>query len=337
VQNSDSDFATYNDTIAPIEADANAELMSNQPKLFTPTHLVVQRVGMTNDSHVFFTSRFGDRVFFIPGGAVDTPVSAYGRSFKAGRLYVLAGNATVGDPAQADNVDAKTFSLNAPTGLAQDSVGNLYLLDSAEGEVRVILAADGTIHNVNMREPNGTDAFLADGGMDLKVRESGGNVWLYVADTNHHRVVRANLGAVASIGGSGAVNVGVVMGVKDEPGYIRAGLNYPDILDVSKALPEADARLNTPMSLTFDGAGNLIVADKGRIHMVEAAAIDPAVDGDTYVIAGGLDTRFITGDARLGYLPDTAGVSYDPVSQNILLTDRKENVVRKLWTARGTR
>jgi sugar lactone lactonase YvrE len=242
----------------------------------------------------------------------------------------------VGAPGTPASGDAKAFALNQPTGLAMDSANNMYVLDSMEGKVRVISGADRSIHDLNLHE-NATDAFLADGGSDLKIREVGGDVWLYVADTNHHRIVRANLGPVAGVTGGAMVTIETVFGVKDEPGYIRAGMTYPDILDVSKALGEADARLNTPASFTFDGAGNMIVADKGRIHLLEAAAIDPAVVGDTYVIAGGLDTRFITGDARLAYLPDTAGISFDASSQNLLVVDRKENVVRKLWTARGVR
>jgi hypothetical protein len=274
----------------------------------------------------------------IPGGADDDTVMIFGQAYKAGHLYVVAGTTAVGDGTPAAGGDAKAFALNQPTGLAMDSANNMYVLDSMEGKVRVISGADRTIHDLNLHDaPDTTASFLADGGSDLKVREVAGDVWLYVADTNHHRIVRANLGPAAGVTALGQVNVETVLGVTDEPGYIRAGMNYPDILDVSKALPEVDARLNAPTSLTFDGAGNMIVADKGRIHMLEASAIPAGTAGDTYVIAGGLDTRFITGDARLAYLPDTAGVSYDALSQNVLVVDRKENVVRKLWTARGTR
>jgi hypothetical protein len=276
-------------------------------------------------------------------------VSAFGRSYPPGRLYTIAGDGNVGAANQADAIDARNFQLNFPTGLALDTAGNVFLLDSIEGEVRVILNAantaanQGKIYTLNLKDVGGTAPFLADGGQDLKVVDPDGNPattpnYLYVVDTNHHRVVRTDLGNLNTLDATAGnpLTVGVVMGVKDEPGYLRAGLTYPDIHDVSKALPEADARLNAPTSIAFDSAGNMIVADRARLHMLEAASLDPAVAGNTYVIAGGLDTRFLVGDARLGYFPSTAQIQYDPTSRNVLVCDPKENLVRRLWTARGT-
>jgi hypothetical protein len=215
-------------------------------------------------------------------------------------------------------------------------VGNLYVLDSIAGAVRLVRAGDGSVITLPLKA-DATTAYAAVGAQDLRVVEGASN-YLYLADTNAHTVVRfplpANLADLA--GAVPDMTAQTVFGVAGEPGYIKAGLNYPDIHDASKALSEANARLNEPTSLTFDGAGNMIVAAKGRLHLMEAAALDPATVGNTYVIAGGIDTRNIVGDARLGYFPATTAVRYNAVSKNVLVVDNAENVVRRLWTARGT-
>jgi hypothetical protein len=351
-----TDLAAYNDIYAATEANsavdpAAAPLLSAGYPIVRPRKLLVQRVGATNDSHVFVLSKFGQRVFFIPGGyqgsdptdpTAGTPadqVLMFGRTFYAGRLYTVIGNGQVAgqpDVLSEEGSPGHAYALNEPTAMAQDSAGNLYVLDSAAGAVRLVRAADGSVITLPLKADAST-AYAAVGAQDLRVVEGSAN-YLYLADTNAHTVVRFQLPAdLADLAGAVPdMTVQTVFGVAGEPGYIKAGLTYPDIHDASKALSEANARLNEPTSLTFDGAGNLIVAAKGRLHLMEAAALDPATTGNTYVIAGGIDTRNIVGDARLGYFPSTSSVRYDATSKNVLVVDNAENVVRRLWTARGT-
>lgn len=335
-----TDLAAYNDIYAATEASsavdpAAAPLLSAGYPLIRPRKLLVQRVGATNDSHLFVLSKFGQRVFFIPA----TDVTVFGRDFLAGRLYTVLGNGQVAgqpDVLSEEGSPGHAYALGDPTAMALDSAGNLYVLDSAAGAVRLVRAADGSVITLPLKA-DGSTAYAAVGAQDLRVVEGAAN-YLYLADTNAHTVVRFPLPAdLADLAGAVPdMLVQTVFGVAGQPGYIKAGLTYPDIHDASKALSEANARLNEPTSLTFDGAGNLIVAAKGRIHLMEAAALDPATVGNTYVIAGGIDTRNIVGDARLGYFPSTSSVRYDAVSKNVLVVDNAENVVRRLWTARGT-
>lgn len=344
------DVPGYNQYYGALEAPAKAD-PTQAPDISTvllglPTRLAVQRVGSTASSNLFFSSKFTNRVYMISGDAGSGNVTAFGRTYPAGKLVTIAGNSTVGAPGQGDGVDGRDFALNTPTGLTLDKAGNVYVLDSAEGKVRVIMNAGanaGKLYTLNLQEPGGSAAFVADGGNDLKVVDADNNPttapnWLYVADTGHHRVVRVDLGDLTTLDARAAtpVQVAVVLGVKDEPGYIRAGMTYPDIHDVSKALAAADARLNAPSSLEFDNVGNMIVADRGRLHMMEAAGLDPAATTrNTYVIGGGLDTRYISGDSRLCYFPAGGLLHYDGVNRNLLVIDPLENRVRCLWTARG--
>jgi hypothetical protein len=337
--NTGTDLVSFNDIYGADEAASVADptiapLLSAGYPLIRPRKVLVQRVGATNDSHVFVLSKFGQRVFFIPA----TDVTVFGRDFLAGRLYTVLGNGQVGDPAApaADGTPGHAFALNEPTAMAQDSEGNLYVLDSIAGAVRLVRAGDGSVITLPLKA-DATTAYAAVGAQDLRVVEGAAN-FLYLADTDAHTVVRFPLPAdLADLAGAVPdMTAQTVFGVAGEPGYIKAGLTYPDIHDASKALSEANARLNEPTSLTFDGAGNMIVAAKGRLHLMEAAALDPATVGNTYVIAGGVDTRNIVGDSRLGYFPATTSVRYDATSKNVLVVDNAENVVRRLWTARGT-
>ncbi|MFN3428350.1 MAG: hypothetical protein ACK46X_00190 [Candidatus Sericytochromatia bacterium] len=340
------------DGIANTEA---APLVTSDTVLYAPRRLVLKPAA-TSGSHLFFTSKFAHRVYFVPAGnpgsdaADPTPVTGtpadfvemFGKRYYAGRLYTLVGNATPVDPIPAggENAVGTDYPLNEPTGLAQDSEGNLYILDSIAGKVRVLRAngADaGKVFTLNL------GAHDLTGAQDLRVVEAPGGAgpnFLYVADTNHHVVVRFALpNTLSSIATTlpPAQTAQVVMGQVGEPGFIKLGPTdvYPEIFDVSKPITEDKALLNAPTSLTFDDQGNLIVGAKGRVHLMEAAALPPGGTGNTYVIAGGVDTRNIVGDSRLGFFPETTSVRYDPITKNTLIVDFSERVVRRLWTARG--
>lgn len=341
--NTGTDLDSFNDIYADAEADsvtdpAAAPLLSAGHAIIQPRKVLLQRVGATDDTHVFVLSKFGHRVFFIPA----TDVTTFGRDFLAGRLYTVLGNGQLVDGVAAPAVDTTlghAFALNEPTALTQDSQGNLYVLDSIAGAVRLVRAGDGQVFTLPLKTAANAP-YAAVGAQDLRIVEAGaGNNFLYLADTNAHTVVRfalpADLSTLATTVPA-SLAAQTVFGTDGVPGYLT-GVPYPDIHDVSAALPEGNALLNEPTSLTFDGAGNMIVAAKGRLHLMEQAALDPATVGDTYVIAGGVDTRFIVGDSRLAFFPGTTSVRYDASSKNVLVVDNAENVVRRLWTVRGIR
>ncbi|MNS21632.1 NHL repeat protein [compost metagenome] len=358
--NSPGSVDDYNYDYEPKEAAGianakNAPKVTSSTIIYAPRRLVLKPAA-TSGSHLFYTSKFAHRVYFVPGGnpggdadptvaPVADSVTMFGRTFYAGRLYTLAGNSVLGDPATpgGENAVGTDYSLNEPTGLAQDSVGNLYILDSIAGKVRVLRAFGanaGKVITLNLESTPGT-AYDMTGAQDLSVVEGAGGKFLYVADTNHHVVVRFALpAALTDLDGAAApaaVQAQLVMGQTATPGFIKLGPTdvYPDIFDISKPITEDKALLNAPTSLTFDDQGNMIVGAKGRIHLMEAAALPPGGTGNTYVIAGGVDTRNIVGDSRLGFFPDTTSVRYDPITKNTLVVDFSEQVVRRLWTARG--
>lgn len=265
----------------------------------------------------------------------------------------------------ADGEFATEAGLHFPTGLARDAAGDLWILDAGDGtpgtgDVLVVREADGKIFRVPLTR-NG-QPFHPDGALDLRLSPSGTEI--YVADTERHWVFKfpkPNAAGFAAPGPQAASEITRVVGKPDvapavptdpRPGLAGfldlavTGVLYPDIHDVSDGVADPDgdladdggavvattvtALLNRPGSICFDAAGDLLVGDtgNGRIRLKKG--------GKVYTVAGGLDTRYITGDSRLAYMPAIGYLNLGPADGNVLVTDKKEAVVRRLHTSRGT-
>ncbi|MCH8267492.1 MAG: hypothetical protein IH846_08240, partial [Acidobacteria bacterium] len=75
-----------------------------------------------------------------------------------GVLTVVAGNGIAGF--SGDDGLATSASLNIPSGVGVDAVGNLYIADTVNQRIRKV-SADGTITTV---AGNGDSGFSGDGG-----------------------------------------------------------------------------------------------------------------------------------------------------------------------------
>src|SRR5439155_1311553 len=128
-----------------------------------------------------------------------------------------------------------------PTGVALDGAGNIFIADSENDRIRRVDAGTGTITTV---AGTGTEGFSGDGGPATAAELMGpsgvaldgaGN--LFIADTGNARVRRvdAGTGTITTVAGGGA----------DFPG--DGG--------------PATAAAFSPADVTFDGAGNLFIAD----------------------------------------------------------------------------
>ena len=189
----------------------------------------------------------------------------------AGCIHTVAGTGAAGYG--GDGGPATAAQLNGAHGVAADGAGNFLVADSNNHRVRRVDAAGGTIATV---AGTGVAGYGGDGGAATAARLNGpyhavadgaGN--LYVADTNNHRVRRVDAadGTIATIAGTG------VAGHGGDGGAATA------------------ARLNNPVRLALDRAGNLYVADAGnhRVRRIDAAdgtistvagTGDPGSDGD---------------------------------------------------------
>jgi serine/threonine-protein kinase len=148
-------------------------------------------------------------------------------------VTTLAGSGTVG----AVDATGTAASFYAPSGIAVDAAGNVYVGDQANNKIRKItsagvvttLAGSGTIGAV---DATGTAAsFYYPNGVAV---DAAGNV--YVADYNNNKIRKVtSAGVVTTLAGSGTA------GAVDASGTA--------------------ASFNLPFGVAVDAAGNVYVAD----------------------------------------------------------------------------
>jgi len=166
-----------------------------------------------------------------------------------GKITTVAGDGSqlwVGD-----NLKATGVSLNSPYGVLVDSSGNIYISDTSDDEVRVVNAKTGIISQVAGSPGNYAYVASQDGGpanqayLDLPVglaMDQAGN--LYIADSVHDLVRRVDTsGIITSVVGVNSVGWNTYCG---DGGPAASGCIYK------------------PFGLSFDGAGNLYIADSSN-------------------------------------------------------------------------
>jgi sugar lactone lactonase YvrE len=161
-----------------------------------------------------------------------------------------AASLVIGQPNLTSNAYAATSTgLNTPTGLAFDSSGNLWVVDSSNNRILEYKApfSTGEAASLVIGQENFTGSGLAltSTGLDSPYGlafDSSGNLW--VADLQNDRVLEYT--TPFSTGEAATLVIG-------EPNFTTASD------DVSKK------GLNAPANVAFDSSGNLWVADGHRI------------------------------------------------------------------------
>jgi sugar lactone lactonase YvrE len=283
-----------------------------------------------------------------------------------GIISTFAGNGTPGY--SGDGLTATAASLNAPNGVAFDSLGNLYICDADNYCVRKvntsgIMSTYAGTGGVTGYSGDGFAATAAEmtfpGGIAL---DPSGN--LFITDEYNHCVRKVNIAGIittfAGAGGMGytgdngpatAANIGFPFGIAcDGYGnvYISQTLNNR-ILKVNTSgivnnlagdgtngflgdgSPATAGEFDTPWGIASDGAGNVYVADNANERIRK---ITPA---DTLFTVAGNGSSGYFGDGGLATnakLRDPAGVAVSP-DGSIYIADYNNHAVRKIagpWT-----
>ena len=203
----------------------------------------------------------------------------YGKQMTAGDIYTVAGDGTSGFA--GDGGRATKAELNGPWSVVPDQAGNLVIVDTGNGRVRVVAEATGTFYGRAMTAGdiytvagNGTIGFAGDGGpavgaefhLALAVAVDGaGNI--AVADTQS--------GSVPFDMGNNRVRVvaaatGTFYGVPMTAGdiYTVAGNGNPGFS--GDGGPSTHAELDQPFGVSESATGGLLVADllDGRVRQI---------------------------------------------------------------------
>jgi trimeric autotransporter adhesin len=245
----------------------------------------------------------------------------YGRAMTAGDIYTVAGDGV--SYYNGDGIPATSAGMD-PYAVAVDAAGNLVIADYVNSRVRVVAASTGTFYGQAMTAGDvytvagdGTLGDSGDGGPATSAElgypvgvavDAAGN--LVIADTTNDRV-RVVAAKTGTFYGQ-AVTAGDI--------YSVAGVGIPGYS--GNGGRAASAALNFPVSVAFDGAGNLVIADNGNGRVRVVAAKTGTFYGqamtarDIYTVAGnsvylGSGSGGPAVNAELGLTPFDGGVAVD--------------------------
>lgn len=230
----------------------------------------------------------------------DTLNFAIRKITPAGYVTTYAGPQPSSDLVNSVGPNAR---FSNPTGVINDSSGNLFVTDSGNNGIRKVTAsgfasvfAGSSTGDSGSTDATGTSArFFNPQGI---TRDSSGN--LYVADTGNHTIRKITpAGVVTTLAGS-------------------AGLSG------STNGTGSAARFNSPASVTVDTSGNVYVADKNNynVRKITSAGVVTTLAGAT--AWGSTDA---TGTAA-SFSPIT-GIVVDS-SGNLFVTDHFNHTIRKI-------
>ncbi len=226
----------------------------------------------------------------------------------AGVITTIAGDGTASF--SGDGGSAAAAEINAPTGVAVDAAGNIYIADCGNQCVRKINTS-GIISTI--AGTSGSGGYFGDGGPATAAHlfgpteiaiDAAGN--LYIADAHNHCIRKVNTSGIITRYAGAAIG-----------GYSGDGG------------PATIAMLNSPTGVFADASGNIFIADElnSRIRKVSAAGIITTIAGSGIPgFSGDL------GAATAAGLYQPAGVTADAAG-NVYFTDMLNHRIRKINTS----
>ena len=227
-----------------------------------------------------------------------------------GTIATIAGTGQGGF--SGDGGPATQARLYAPTGVALDGAGDLYIADSRNHRIRRVDATTGTITTI---AGTGVRGYSLDGGLAVEARlwaprdvalDGAGDLYIADSGTDRIRKVDATTGTITTIAGTGRGGFGGDGG------------------------PATEAQLYAPRGVAVDSAGNLYIADSlnERIRKVDA-------DTGTITNFAGRTFSGDGGPASQAHIFEPDGVAVDSAG-NLYVADTKNHRIRRVNATTGT-
>jgi hypothetical protein len=225
-----------------------------------------------------------------------------------GVITTIAGTGTSGY--NGDNITATTARLRNPNGVAVDTAGNIYIVDSGNYRIRKVTGSSGVITTI------AGDGDYGGGGDDgqatsaqLRIAsgvavDTAGNIYIADLDDDRIRKVDAITGVITTIAGT------------DTNGYAGDGG------------PATNAQLNYPNGVAVGATGNVYIADTGNSRIRKVTGSPGVI---TTFAGGGIGDG---GPATNAPLNDPSGVAVDTAG-NIYIADYGNSRIRKITVSSG--
>ena len=267
-----------------------------------PSGLAVDQAGN------LLVADFSDNAVFAIAGTSGT---YYGQSMTGGDIYTIADSSGAeGDT--GDGGAATSATLDSPSDVAVDSVGNVLIADTFNNAIRVIAASTGTYYGQSMTAgdmytlaglgPDDNGFRGDDGPADLaELNEPGwvalddfGNV--YVADTGNNRVRMI------------AASTGTYYGISMKAGDIYTVAGTGTAGYSGDAGPSGLAELNGPNGVAVTSGGTLLITDTSNFRVRAVSGGVPAAK--VPAAPSGLEATAGDGQIVLQWNPSPGAASY---------------------------
>ncbi|MGA9427242.1 MAG: MBG domain-containing protein, partial [Terracidiphilus sp.] len=293
------------------------------PITFTPT-----KPGQAWVPLVVTDSNNNSYSFGLEGTGIGSAVA-----FTPGIINTVVGNGTACPDSSApcgDNGPATSGELSAPSGMAMDGAGNIYIADSGNNRIRVVNTQTSPITVAGVTIGAGNIATVAGNGAQGNTNTGNGGVKattaelnspgtvavdgpgnMYVADTNNSLVRKVDVnGMMTTFAGGGSDCANATDNVGD-------------------GCPATGAQLAAPTGLAVDTLGYVYIADSGnaRIRKVNLNGMITTFAGD-----GTPGYNGDSGAATSAELKYPAGLAFDSVG-DLYIADSGNNVIRMVNTS----
>ncbi len=249
------------------------------------------------------------------------------RKVSGGIISTVAGNNAFGAGYSGDGGPATNAELNNPTGVAVDSVGNIYIADYANHVIREVTISNGNINTIAGNFSLG-GGFSGDGGpaisaqlaYPMRVKVGHGKILVSEVDSAFVPVIKGHR-RVGVDGGNQdirEINAGIIT---TAAGNHALGTGFS-----GDGGPATAAELNNPAGLAIDSMGNFYIADYSNqvIREVSGGIITTVVGNHAY----GAGFSGNGGPATAAELNNPAGIAI--TNTEIYIADKENQVVRKV-------